>query len=271
MKVHLLIIDPQKDFMDDADSALGVPGANEDMGRLAGMIDRVGDRLEDIHVTLDSHRVIDIGHPGMWRNVDGDSPPPFTIIETDDLKNDIWTPVNPGFRADFIKYSEKLTAQGNYPMMVWPEHCIIGTPGHNVQGVLMDSLRKWERNSFANVDYMTKGTNAFTEHYGALEAEVVNPSDPSTSLNTDFISFASDADIIGVGGEASSHCVLSTLGQVAKVMGDDNLHKLHILTDCMSPVPKVGDGPDFPALAEQGLKDMEKRGAVLTTSDKFLA
>ncbi len=65
LNVHLLVIDPQKDFMDDRDSALPVPGANADMKRLAKMIDRVGRKLSDIHVTLDSHRVIDVAHPGM--------------------------------------------------------------------------------------------------------------------------------------------------------------------------------------------------------------
>lgn len=63
MKVHLVIIDPQIDFMDSKGSALPVPGANADMNRLAAMIGRVGNKLEDIHVTLDSHRIIDIAHP----------------------------------------------------------------------------------------------------------------------------------------------------------------------------------------------------------------
>ena len=71
LKIHLLVIDPQKDFMDDSDSALPVSGANEDMNRLADMIDRIGDKIADIHVTLDSHQVIDVGHSGFWRNQTG--------------------------------------------------------------------------------------------------------------------------------------------------------------------------------------------------------
>src|ERR1700730_12590274 len=77
LKADLVIIDPQNDFMDikhDGSgwvgaampdgtlfrSTLPVPGALDDMRRVAKLIERVGHRLNDIHVTLDSHRVVDV-------------------------------------------------------------------------------------------------------------------------------------------------------------------------------------------------------------------
>lgn len=271
LKVHLVIIDPQKDFMDDKDSSLPVPGANEDMKRVAKLIERVGRRLEDVHVTLDSHRVIDVGHPGFWRNQNGDMPGPFTVISVDDLQNGIWAPRDISYRKRMVNYAKELAKKGNYPLMVWPEHCIIGSPGHNVQADLFASLKQWERQEFANVDFVTKGTNAFTEHYGALMAEVPDPEDPSTQLNTDFLNILVNADIVAVGGEAISHCVLATVNQIAQNIGSDHIKKFHILTDCSSPVPQVGNGPDFPAIAEAWLKDMKKLGMRLTTAKDFLA
>lgn len=271
ISVHLVVIDPQKDFMDDPDSALPVPGANDDMNRLAAMVDRIGPKLEDIHVTLDSHRVIDVGHPGFWRNSDGDSPSPFTIITADDLTTGHWSPRNMEFRARMIDYAKSLERGGNYPLMVWPEHCIIGTPGHNVQTTLMQSLVKWERKNFANVNFVTKGTNAFTEHYGALQAEVPDANDPSTALNVEFLSMFSQADIILLAGEALSHCVLSTVNQIVNNIGDADVKKFRILTDCSSPVPQVGAGPDFPAIAQTWLQDMQSRGMELTTSTEVFA
>ena len=271
IKIHLVVIDPQSDFMDSQGSRLSVPGANEDMCRLAAMVDRVGKKLKDIHVTVDSHRVIDVGHPGMWRDEDGNSPAPFTIISADDLSNNIWMPRNLGFRSRMLDYAQTLDRQGNYPLMVWPEHCLIGTPGHNVQLSLMEALVRWERSEFANVDYVVKGTNPFTEHYGALQAEVPDPNDPSTGLNTDFLDMLAQADIVVVAGEALSHCVKSTVDQIADNIGDQHVKKFHILTDCSSPVPKVGDGPDFPAIAQDWLRERETRGMTLTTSDTFLA
>ena len=64
-KVHLLVIDPQVDFC-EKDGALFVPGAGEDIVRLATFVDRIRDKLEMIHVTLDCHHFIDIAHPIFW-------------------------------------------------------------------------------------------------------------------------------------------------------------------------------------------------------------
>lgn len=285
LHIHLVVIDPQNDFMGNDDGSpysvsfkdgtalaatLAVKGAVSDMKRLAAMIDRVGPRLADVHVTLDSHRVIDVAHPGMWRDDAGRPPAPFTIIRHDDIKSAIWQPRNFAHRKRMLDYAAALETTGKYLLIIWPEHCLIGSWGHNVEANLAAALSRWERTQFANVDYVTKGSNPFTEHYGALMAEVPDPEDPSTQLNMDFIKILEEADIVGVAGEASSHCVKETIGQVVANIGPDHLKKFHILTDCMSPVPAAPGTPDFPAIAEQFLKDMAGCGMVLTTSDKFL-
>jgi len=270
LKVHLVIIDPQKDFMDDPDSSLPVTGANEDMKRLSAFVDRCGKKLEDIHVTLDSHQVIDVGHPGFWRDQNGNKPSPFTMILHDDVKNRIWTPRNEKYRKRMLDYTAVLEAGKRYMAMVWPEHCITSTPGHNVQLNLREALVNWARLEWANIDYVTKGTNVFTEHYGALMAEVPDPNDPSTQLNTEFLNILSEADIVAIAGEALSHCVLATVNQIAENIGPEHIKKFHILTDCSSPVGKVETGPDFPAIANAWLSDMEKLGMKLTTSKDFL-
>lgn len=271
MRIELVIIDPQNDFMDTPVSALPVPGATEDMKRLSAMIDRLGTKLEDIHVTLDSHRVIDVGHPGMWRNADSEKPNPFTIISVDDIENGIWRPRNPAFKEKMLTYAKALERQGNYPLMVWPEHCLIGTVGHNVQPDLMKALQRWERHEFANVDYVTKGTNTFTEHYGALMAEVVDPDDPATQLNSRFLDMLSGADMIAIAGEALSHCVMSTVNQIADNIGEEHIKKFYILTDASSPVPALPGAPDFPAIAQAWLKQMEVKGMKLSTTTDFLS
>src|SRR3989344_3558676 len=285
LRVHLVVIDPQDSFMGNDDgtphsvkfadgtaltATLPVKGAVSDMKRLAKMIERIGPRLEDIHATLDSHRVIDVAHGGMWRDENGKSPNPFTLITSNDIVNRIWTPRNPNLRQRMIDYARALEAGGNYLLIIWPEHCLIGTWGHNVQADLAEAFLRWERSQFANVDYVSKGTNPFTEHYGALLAEVPDPSDPSTQLNTAFLTVMQNADIIAFAGEASSHCVLTTLKQVVQNIGKEHLKKFHLLTDCMSPVAPAPGTPDFPAIAEQFLKDMATEGMTLTTSTEFL-
>lgn len=270
LRVHLLVIDPQNDFCDIPGAALPVSGANADMERLAKLIDRVGHKLDDIHVTLDSHRPIDIAHPGFWADGKGSNPNPFTMISSGDIEAGIWTPSNPSLRDRALAYTRALEAGGKYALIIWPEHCLIGTWGHNVHSKLNEALYRWSKKHFATVDYVTKGSNPFTEHYGALMAEVPDSEDPGTALNTRVLEMLAEADIIGVAGEASSHCVLTTVNQIAENIGEEHIKKFHLLTDCMSPVAPV-PGADFPAIASAWLKDMQKRGMTLTTSKDFLA
>ncbi len=269
--IQLVIIDPQNDFMDIDKAALPVPGANKDMMRLATFIDRVGPKLTDISVTLDSHRLLDVAHPVWWVDKDGNNPSPFTIISPDDIKNGIWTTRNPGALKRSLEYVETLEFAQKYLLIIWPEHCLIGTWGHNVHSELNNALQRWSEEEYAMVNYITKGSNPYSEHYGGMQAEVPDPSDTSTSLNTDFILMLSEADMVVFAGEALSHCVMTTINQIADNIGDEHIKKFHILTDCTSSIPALPSAPDFPAISQQWLKDMEKRGVNLTTSVEFLS
>lgn len=272
LKIHLVVIDPQNDFCDISGATLPVAGANEDMKRLAKFVRRVGLKLDDIHVTLDSHRLIDIAHPSWWMDQNGQKPGPFTIISAQDIESGIWSPRNPSFRERTLAYARALEATADhYKICVWPPHCLIGTWGHNVHDELNVALQAWSDKEYAMVDYVTKGSNPWTEHYGALMAEVPDPNDPGTGLNTAFLQILAEADIVVVGGEASSHCVLKTVTQIADNIGDEHVKKFHLLRDCMSPVGAVPGGPDFPKIAEQWLRDMKKRGMTITTSTDFMS
>jgi nicotinamidase/pyrazinamidase len=269
-KIHLLVIDPQNDFMDQSGAALPVTGATLDMQRLALFIRTFGDRLADIHVTLDSHQIVAIFHPAWWRNSKGESPAPYTIITSDDIEASIWTTRDPNMRKRSLEYVKALEATGkNYMLMIWPPHCLIGTLGHAVQKDLMDALVEWQTKEFATVDFVTKGTNPYTEHYGGLMAEVADPTDQHTLLNSRLLETLQEADIILIAGEALSHCVKETLNQILDNIGAEHLKKIQILTDCTSPVPKVGNGPDFPAISKLWVAEVQKKGVQLTSSTTF--
>src|SRR5690606_21290622 len=88
-RIHLLIIDPQNDFCDvPADArprvqdvamapALPVSGADQDMRRLADFVVRMGPRLRDITVTLDSHPYVAIERTTFWKTRAGQPVAPF--------------------------------------------------------------------------------------------------------------------------------------------------------------------------------------------------
>lgn len=261
MKMHLLIIDPQNSFCHPGDQStpkgeLYVEGADQDMLRLAAFMDRVSPKIDDIHVTVDSHHLFDVAHPIYWKDSDGNHPQPFTIITHADVKAGTWKASVLSEQAWALEYTEKLESQPNkFPLCIWPPHCLIGTPGHNIYQPVLEQLHKWESETpGAIVDVVTKGSNYKTEHYGGLMAEVPDPGDPSTQLNTapgSLIAVLQEVDIIVVAGEALSHCVATTLRQLIENFGVDNAKKLVLLEDCMSAVTGFEQaGNDFIAYAQ---------------------
>jgi len=263
MNIHLVVIDPQVSFC-SPEGELYVAGADADMKRLANMVNRIGDKLEDIHVTLDSHHVVDIAHPIFWQDSNGKHPAPFTLISEKDLASGKWVTTNPAYLPRATEYVRKLAENKRYILCIWPPHCLIGSDGYKVYPELYDALLKWENANFAMVDYVTKGSNFWTEHYSAIMADVPDPTDPGTLLNTQFIETLKNADIIAISGEAKSHCLATTFTDVANNFGEENISKLVLLEDCTSNVTgfdKMGD--DF-------VKDMVKRGMKVSTSKDFL-
>ncbi len=265
-RVDLLIIDPQNDF---TEGSLAVPGAKEDMQRLAKMIDRIGDKVEKIHLTMDSHHLIDISHPLWWEDEKGNQPEPFTIISSDEVAQGKWRARRKDLRDRSENYVKSLDSGGKYSLCIWPPHCLMGTWGHNVEENLNEALQRWAGKQFATINYVTKGSNPFTEHYGGLMAEVPDSSDPSTGMNKNLLDVLQQADVIIVAGEALSHCVKETVTQIAENIGEEHIKKFFILEDCSSPVPAI-PGVDFPAIAKQWLQEMEQRGVKITTSVEIL-
>ena len=247
----LLIIDPQNDFCDlpaaalPAQSAasgppvrpaLPVPGGDRDMLRLAEFVHRAGDRFSAIHVTLDSHHPLHIAHPRWWIDAHGDPPAAFTTIRAADVRALAWRARNPQWQDRSRAYVDALEAGGRYALVIWPEHCLVGHWGHNVHGALARELDRWARDRLTTVDYVFKGSNPFTEHYSALQAEVPDPADPGTQPNRALIDALAAADAIVVAGEALSHCVASTVRDIARFLGTAKIPALTLLTDCTSSV-----------------------------------
>ena len=268
---HLLVIDPQNDFIDTPGKpgSLAVPGAYDDMGRLAMFINRMGNRLYDIHVTMDTHNVLDVAHPRAFINSSGDNPKPFTMIDPGDLGK-VWFGLTDDMTRRFHAYSEQLKAKGRYPHIIWPEHCLIGSWGHNVDERVLTELQRWEILAIGQVDYVVKGTNPWTEHYSAVQAEIPDPQDPGTQVNVPFVRLLQESDIVVLCGEALSHCLANTVrdlyGQFNNLFNPSGTGKraeLVLLRDCTSNVP------GFEQLGEDFIKDFKSWGGKVVNSTDF--
>ncbi|MBA5605364.1 cysteine hydrolase [Duganella sp. FT3S] len=277
-QLHLLVIDPQNDFCDlppgylpdnpatrqPCAPALPVPGAHQDMLRLAGLINRGRHGLTAITVTLDSHHRLDIAHPTFWLTHDGSPVPPFTQIAAADVRGGTFLPRQPAALPRALAYLDALEAVGRYQLMAWPVHCEIGSWGANVHDDVRAAYNRWEDATQSIVAKVHKGANPWTEHYSAVQAEVPDPDDPATQVNAALITSLAEADQVYIAGEAGSHCVRATTEHIVQQFGDDRLGKLVLLTDCMSPV--AGFEPAY----QEFLAAMQARGVRLAQSGDVL-
>lgn len=277
--VTLLIIDPQNDFCDLPDDwrpidpfagglrapALPVAGAHDDMLRLANLIDSAGSAFTDIVVTLDSHQRYDIAHPGFWQTGTGGEVSPFTPITAAQVRAGDFAPRDAQAMDKTLAYLDALEAAGRYTLMVWPVHCEIGSWGHNVHAAVRAAYNRWEDRHLAVATKVTKGSNPWTEHYSALQAEVPMAEDADTQLNRELIAKLDQAELIVIAGEASSHCVKATVEHLAQYLPSDNIGKLLLVTDAMSPVG------GFEAQADAFIANMVAQGARTATCAEVAA
>lgn len=264
-KVFLVCIDVQRDFC-DPNGSLFVKGGDEDAKRIAKLIERLTPKLEDVIVTMDSHKIIDISHPQWFQDEHGHAPKPLTMITAADLESGKWRTRQPSARSRTLRYLQALEATKRYPHVIWPEHCLIGDEGHNLHPAIAGAIHAWERKRYAVPTVVTKGSNPYTEHFSAVRAEVPDPEDPSTQVNRGFIQMLEDADVVAWTGEALSHCLANTFRDAVDCFNDPKVtEKMVLLTDATSNVPT------FEHFGEQFIRDMTAKGMRTSTTTDFLA
>jgi nicotinamidase-related amidase len=264
---------------------LYVPGAWEAMERQAAMVDRLRDKIDDITVTLDAHQIVDQAHPIWWKEQgSGKRPDPFTLLG---LVGNVVQSLDPtqGMAGTGVEYTTylpslfdqggatgkgsrgylaALDARGRQKHVIWPVHCEIGALGSIIVPQLMAALQRWQE-TFATVNFLTKGSNIFTEHYGAIEAEVPDPNDESTQVRTKTVAALAEADIIAWGGIASTHCLATTFRGVVENFADPRyVQKMVLLTDATAPVP------GFEFLYDAFVAEMVPKGMKQDTTINFL-
>jgi len=290
MRIDLVIIDPQDDFLT---GSLAIPGASEDMDRLATFIGDVASHLSSVHVTLDQHHALDSSHPYWFADDNGEPAPPITIMTYDESQDVFVGTLLDGstrtFRARKLGniptqmaqaicgrpkmsyqaytawYVKQLTASGRYPHCIWPEHCLIGSAGAQVHKGVFDAVGAWAERHVTTVNFVAKGSNPFTEHFSAVKAEVPLPNDPSTQVNTRWVQTLERADLIYLAGEGLSHCVANSGRDTVAEFSDSSFaKKIVLLTECSSNVPgfeKYGD-EFITEMAALGMRSMTCAEAV---------
>lgn len=231
-KSVLLVIDGQIDFHDVPCAALPVAGAVKDTERIADFIRKVNPST--IFASLDSHYSLDISHTSWWSNADGSPISIFTPILADDIKNGKYVSRMDPIRS--LKYVEALEANGEFKHFIWPDHCLIGSEGQALHPVFMAALKEWMSKNLKWVNFINKGTNPYTEHFGIFRANVPLSEDPATQVNQGIFEALNKHDEVYLAGQARSHCVVNSLKQMLQI-APQLASKLIVLEDCMSNVP----------------------------------
>jgi len=284
--IPLLVIDDQVDFT-FPEGALFVAGrsgrgAMEVQDRLAQFVYRNLAAITQVTCTMDTHLPFQIFFPSAHLRDDGTHPDPHTVIAAADYRQGVYRP-NPAvakqigvdpvwLERQFVHYCESLEQSGKYKLYLWPYHCLLGTNGHRLAGVI-DEMRLFH--AFARGAENRpeiKGGNPLTEHYSVFAPEVATCWDgqpiPGAQKNTKLIRTLLEADRIVMAGLASSHCVKESIADfLCSLQAQDPAlaRKVTILRDCTAPVVIPG-GLDFTDEAEAALQRFADAGMQVVDS-----
>jgi len=278
--IELLGIDEQDDFCHPA-GALYVGGrdgrgAYEDTYRVAQFIYRNIFRISRITLTLDTHVPGQVFFTSFWVDENGNEPAPFTVITADDVRLGRFRPSefarsvvpeylddHPGQGEAWIgrqaeHYVDALTEGGKYALVLWPYHCLLGTPGHAVARPILEASLLHSLVRGAPFVPVTKGDVPWTESYSVFRNEVeqdhmqVPFPDNGGKRLAHRLSDISQTSAVIVAGQAASHCVMSSLDDLLEYgtrIDGAFPSRVYVMRDCMSSVvTKDADGNIIPGL-----------------------
>ena len=296
-RIAMLLVDLQKDFC-LPEGTLYVGGRNSngaigDNTRITRFIYRNLRYLTELICTLDTHYPYQIFFPSFWVTDRGLPPPAHTEVTEEMISNGELRP-NPAMadllcggdqvwlKRQVMDYCRKLEVSGRYRLYLWPPHCLLGSDGHCLTGVVQEArlFHSYARGAQAIIEI--KGTYPLTENYSVLGPEVLISHDgqPLGERNQELMDHLLSADAIIVAGQAASHCVRHTLEDLfTEIQSRDAFlaERVFIMTDCMSSIAvpdpqKVGAFlQDFTPETEKFFQRLQAAGMNLVESTGCVA
>jgi len=291
LRVHLLLIDLQRDFC-NKEGTLYVTGqsgtgAIDDNIRIAEFIYQNLGIITEITTTLDTHFPYQIFFGEFWIDEDSNLLGAHTLIDVSDdgktlvnldlagnvLHKDVkpnpaiaWWLCNGNYTwlcRQVLHYCTQLKKESKYPLYLWPPHCILGSQGHTLCGVIEEAhkFHALVRGSQAWAE--VKGGHPLSENYSVLRPEVLTQHDGSalTQKNARFFEKLMRADVLLIAGQAKSHCVAWTISDILSeiaVQDPELAKKIYLLEDGTSPV--VVPGADFTDQANEAFERFADAG-----------
>ena len=255
-------------------------GAIDDSRAISEFVYRNLGRLTHVTATMDTHFAYQIFSPSFWLDENDQPLTAHREVTTEEIETGRARP-NPAVAKwlcngnypwllkQVTYYCRELEKAGKYKLYLWPPHCLLGSDGHGLAGVVQEArlFHSFARGSQSWVE--VKGGNPLTENYSVLRPEVLTRFDgqPLAQRNTHFLKTLFDADALVIAGQAASHCVKSSIDDLLdEIVAQDPAlaRKVYVMTDCMSAVT-VPDGKggflaDFTPQAEQAYQRFADAG-----------
>jgi nicotinamidase-related amidase len=293
----LLLIDVQRDFCFPEGSLYvggrSGTGALDDSARLASFLYRNLEGITETVATLDTHHPFQIFFPSFWVDASGQPLSPHREVTADDVASGRAVPdpalaphLAGGDHAWLVRqalhYCRELETAGKYRLYLWPPHCVLGSEGHTLAGVIQEArmFHAYARRIPARTEL--KGQNPLTENYSVLAPEVLTRHDGGRLdvRNQALVDHLLSADRVIVAGQAASHCVKSSVDDLVEEAARRDralVRRIHVLADCMSAVAvpdPAGSGAflaDFTPQAEAALERWAERGVHVVRSTDEMA
>ena len=267
-KITALFIDLNKDFTHPRGtlfvSGRSGTGAVDDTNRICTWLYQYLDVITRIVPTMDTHKCYQIFTPSFWQMADGTPVPqnqiiPLEMIASGKIKV-LPAMVNfiPGATAtwlnDYVQhYARKLETDGKKVLIAFAPHCVLGSDGHPIIGSAFEAIAFHSFVRRVENEPEVKGGNPLTECFSVLGPEVKVAHDGTILDNGEnrmrMIKMLLEADYVVIMGQASSHCVASTIDDLLTwiLANDPSLaKKVYIAEDGMSAVNlSPFGGPDF--------------------------
>lgn len=262
--IGLLGIDPQKAFGHKAYSMYCNSGIGGEQALLnaATLINEKTDRIHRLMLTGDDHQHFNIGCILWFINDKGNHPDIFSTIHSHDFDRGVWRCTLPEHQAWTSYYLHELEAKGKRHM-VFPEHGERNTISASFVDSIQDAASRWELFHKRNMSIFRKGRNPRVEQLSAIRAEVIDPDDPSTSMNELLIGEISQCHKVGAFGLALSHCLGFSLLDIFDVR-PDLLERITLLTDATVNVR------GYETQGEEIVSTLVNRGMSRSTTKEWL-
>ena len=229
----LLIVDPQRDFIDIEKGTLAVNGATNDIKNIIHFIYNNLESLSNIYITLDTHYYDSIFFECLWRDKNNNRVLPFTEVTLEKIENNEIIPIYKDLQTEYVRLLKK---QNSNNLIIWPYHCLYLTDGWLIEKQLSNMLLYFESVKGVHTKKIIKGLDKFTEMYGAILPEVISSS--NNDYDTKWVEELVHYDKIYICGEAKDYCLYTTIKQFCEIYKDnkDITEKLYVMMNCSSSI-----------------------------------